>query len=70
MAATITTPDDLLGPVTALVACIDKAIEPEADPKRDRQMYANQTVSGMAAVVRCSGARGLCEVGRESGSQF
>jgi hypothetical protein len=49
MAAKIKTPDDLLGPVTALVACIDKATEPEADPKRDKQMYANQNVSGMAA---------------------
>jgi hypothetical protein len=49
MAAKIKTPDDLLGPVTALVACINKATEIEADPKRDEQMYANQTVSGMAA---------------------
>jgi hypothetical protein len=49
IAAEIKTPDDLLGPVTALVACIDKATEPEADPKRDQQMYANQNVSEMAA---------------------
>ena len=49
MAAKIKTPDDLLVPVTALVACIDKATEPEADQKRDKQMYANQNVSGMAA---------------------
>jgi hypothetical protein len=49
MAAKIKTPDDLLVPVTALVACIDKATEPEADPKRDKQTYANQNVSGIAA---------------------
>lgn len=56
MAAKIKTPDDLLGPVTALVACIDKATEPEADPKRDEEMYANQTVSEMAA--RCVATMG------------
>ena len=49
IAAKIKTPDDLLAPVTSLVACIDKATEPEADPNRDQQMYANQNVSEMAA---------------------
>lgn len=49
MATKITTPDDLLGPVTALVACINKATAPDAAPKRDEQMYGNQTVSEIAA---------------------
>lgn len=49
IAAKIKKPDDLLAPVTSLVACINKATEPEADPKRDQQMYANQNVSEIAA---------------------
>jgi hypothetical protein len=43
--------DDLMGPSAELVEALNRALEKQADPKLNRQIYTNQKVSEIAALL-------------------
>lgn len=48
--STIKDVNDLAPYAIQLAVCVDGATKKEADPKENKKIYTNQTVSGMAAI--------------------